>query len=85
MRVFMEKYKGYYIYLEDNKKFTASNTIRGNNINCIATYLYCSIVFETMNISVDTLDDIKRIIDEIKKMKQNNILYLLLLPPPHTF
>ena len=66
MRVFMEKYKGYYIYLEDNKKFTASNTIRGNNINCIATYPY-GCIFETMDISADTLDDIKRIIDKIKK------------------
>ena len=55
MKTFVEEYKGYYIHLEDNRELTASDPY------------YTATKNETVSISAWTLDDIKKIIDEIEK------------------
>lgn len=57
MKTFIEVYKGYHIYLEDNKELTIGTP------NYSATYQGNGVV----NICADTLLDIKRIIDELEK------------------
>ncbi|MHA1396144.1 MAG: hypothetical protein ACTSSF_00240 [Candidatus Heimdallarchaeaceae archaeon] len=57
MKTFIEVYKGYHIYLEDNRELTASSA------TYTATYQGNGVV----NICADTLLDIKRIIDELEK------------------
>ena len=55
MRTFMEEYKGYHIYLEDNKELTAGSPYYTATNNGV------------VNICANTMADIKKIIDEIGK------------------
>ena len=55
MKTFVEVYKGYHIYNEDNRELTAGDPY------------YTATKNETVSISANTLADIKRIIDEIEK------------------
>jgi len=55
MKTFVEEYKGYHIYNEDNRELTAGDPY------------YTATKNEIIFIRADTLADIKRIIDEIEK------------------
>jgi len=59
VKTFVEEYKGYHIYLEDNKELTAGDPY------------YTATKSEIIFIRADTPADIKKIIDEIEEMKQN--------------
>jgi len=64
MKTFVEEYKGYHIYNEDNRELTAGDPY------------YTATKNETVSISAWTLDDIKKIIDELEgnEIKENGVL-----------